>query len=1099
MTKEPRYKAFISYSHRDSDWGAWLHRGIERYRVPSALVGRKARSGEVPRRLFPVFRDREELPTASDLGRVIEDALANSAYLIVICSHQAARSRWVGEEILQFKRLHGEDRVLAVIVDGEPNASDQGRPEDECFPEALRRQVDPDGALTDTRTEPIAADARDTGDGRENALLKVLAGLLGVNFNDLKQREVIEARRRARRAQAIASGMAALAVAAVLGGVFAYFQKIEAEEARGIAEERRIEAELARREAEAERDAALTVQSRFLAGRARAELVDGDPSRAILLALEALPRSLADPDRPLVPAAAAALTSTLQGRTDLAYLPHGGMVSDIGVSPDARWTYTAAIDEGLYLGNGKGKQVARLMRLDGRQLHWAGFSPDNRSLAAETDTGVTIWRVGEAPEVLLHLSATDLYDTPPDGFPNIGGAAFSPDGTQIAVIETTGRLSVIQIGSGARRSAQLNGAGTDQRWFTLAWTIAGIAAVHDFSILDVIDPDDFSLIGRRDVREVSGSQSGASVIAAPGAARILLTNDLATTLIDPAGPHVLASFETEDREAIRFSPEGALLLVPERRSGSIGQIRLIDAATGRERARHPYGRSGWGPVDTAVAGDGSFFDEVYSGAIYRRDIATGAVIAARSVLPVDGIGAFFARAASLENGALLLGTSRDAAAVWTPDPRAEPVLIPHKGEAFERMAWVDGGNRLLLAQTSEVPALADTSSGALATRLGTERALAREIAVSPDGALIIVPAENAPMAAYRAETGTLAWTYGCRVLEAPSFTSAGLIVPSGCNLDAFMTLLEPVDGSVRRVYRYDAPGDTFGLTSARLIAEGDNGTLFAATSTDMFSDVPARILVFSSQPEPVSVEAISRPGQVTDLMRAPGGPVLVMFDDGWLAALDPETGAVLWQTAGGEGSVRLHTGGDGRFAVTVPDVLNDSGSQRIWDLATGKIVAELTDLRGLGVLPDPVFDPMGRWVQLGAPSGIGESTGRVVLWDTERREITASAQMPGFFGSADAAQDGKLLVRAEGRSAGLWDADDLQRMATLVEGSDTIDAIAFSPDGRRIAVLVPEEGTQIVPLPAFDQSMIDLARQLAGRTLTDAERNSFFLPPTSAR
>jgi hypothetical protein len=33
-----------------------------------ALVGRKTASDEIPNRLFPVFRDRDELSGAADLG-----------------------------------------------------------------------------------------------------------------------------------------------------------------------------------------------------------------------------------------------------------------------------------------------------------------------------------------------------------------------------------------------------------------------------------------------------------------------------------------------------------------------------------------------------------------------------------------------------------------------------------------------------------------------------------------------------------------------------------------------------------------------------------------------------------------------------------------------------------------------------------------------------------------------------------------------------------------------------------------------------------------------------------------------------------------------
>ena len=56
-----RYRAFISYSHKDRAWADWLHRALESYTVPKHLVGRHTSAGEVPARIAPVFRDREEL------------------------------------------------------------------------------------------------------------------------------------------------------------------------------------------------------------------------------------------------------------------------------------------------------------------------------------------------------------------------------------------------------------------------------------------------------------------------------------------------------------------------------------------------------------------------------------------------------------------------------------------------------------------------------------------------------------------------------------------------------------------------------------------------------------------------------------------------------------------------------------------------------------------------------------------------------------------------------------------------------------------------------------------------------------------------------
>jgi hypothetical protein len=183
-----KYWAFISYSHADAEWAQWLHKSLETYKVPKKLVGRPSPTGDVPRRVYPVFRDRDELPGASDLGGNIRQALSQSRYIVVICSPKAAISKWVNEEIKGFKSLDRENRVLCLIVDGEPNAKpDSGQLE--CFPPAVRFRVNGNGELTEEPTEPIAADARKGKDGRANARLKLLSGILNVGYDELKQRE----------------------------------------------------------------------------------------------------------------------------------------------------------------------------------------------------------------------------------------------------------------------------------------------------------------------------------------------------------------------------------------------------------------------------------------------------------------------------------------------------------------------------------------------------------------------------------------------------------------------------------------------------------------------------------------------------------------------------------------------------------------------------------------------------------------------------------------------------------------------------------------------------------------------------------------------
>lgn len=222
MNGAKRYAAFISYSHADARWAGWLQKQLEGFRVPSRLVGREGAHGPVPARIAPVFRDREELASSSDLGARIREALEASAALVVLCSPAAAGSRWVNEEIRGFRRSGRGDRIHCLRV---PSSAGDGP----ALPRALVEAFDDLPAAA----EPIAADLRDSGDGPALALQKIIAGLLGVGLDELRRRE---AQRRQRRLAWIASASAAgMAVAAVLAG--------QAHVARNDAQRRQAQAE----------------------------------------------------------------------------------------------------------------------------------------------------------------------------------------------------------------------------------------------------------------------------------------------------------------------------------------------------------------------------------------------------------------------------------------------------------------------------------------------------------------------------------------------------------------------------------------------------------------------------------------------------------------------------------------------------------------------------------------------------------------------------------------------------------------------------------------------------------------------------------------
>lgn len=419
MPDEGKYWAFISYSHRDRSWGEWLHRELETFRMPKRLIGTASARGPVPARLFPTFRDREELPVSADLGRNIDEALRLSRYLVVICSPAAAKSRWVNEEILTFKRLGRSDRVLALIVDGEPNASD-GKPgfspDQECFPEALRYAMGPDGKLSPARSEPIAADVRPGQDGRENAFLKLVAGIIGVNFDDLRQRE--HERKLHRLRIAFAASFLLLLVFAALG-IALFFQ-------RNYARAQKNRAEVALEEVRQTLSRSDYLQAVEAAGK-------GDSPEALAFLSRAVRTN------PRNAAATELLISSLGDRDWL--LPVGSPLplgEEVGIAVFDRQGRTLFVSDGLedwrILDPTTGDVSVR-GKVSPARIGRAAFSPDGKRIAIASGPTegnvVRVWDVQSGAALTEPIPLNGVVLT----------IAFSPDGKTLL---TTGENAVAE-------------------------------------------------------------------------------------------------------------------------------------------------------------------------------------------------------------------------------------------------------------------------------------------------------------------------------------------------------------------------------------------------------------------------------------------------------------------------------------------------------------------------------------------------------------------------------------------------------------------------------------------------------------------------------
>lgn len=368
---ERKYKAFISYRHLplEMETAKKLHKRIEHYTVPKDLQ----KNGE--KHLGYVFRDQDELPISSSLSSNIELALDNSEYLIVICTPETSKSKWVLREISYFLEHHDRDHVLTVLADG---------PSELAFPRQLTESVAADGTVT--YAEPLAANiAAPTPAERDRLFrtesLRILASLIGCAYDELYRREQ---RYKIRRILT-----AAAAVTCVAAGFIGMLLNRNAE-------------------IKANYDQALRNQSSYLASESMALLDSGDRLSAIALAIEAMPE---DGDRPLVSKAELALGYAVNaylnpndatGTTATGILTHSSNVVDFRVSSSGKRLCSLTRDREVYCWDTEAMQKLWSIKPEGAgsESAIAGFCGEDRVIARtgdavfcfDAESGEQLWK-----------------------------------------------------------------------------------------------------------------------------------------------------------------------------------------------------------------------------------------------------------------------------------------------------------------------------------------------------------------------------------------------------------------------------------------------------------------------------------------------------------------------------------------------------------------------------------------------------------------------------------------------------------------------------------------------------------------------------------
>lgn len=151
--------AVVAFADADSAWCDWIYRNLNGYPLPTSLVDRVTSHGLPRPDCLSIFPDRRD----TSFQEHYPSALENGSYLIVICSPNSTQSGTVDDQIRTFKTAGGEERVLALVVDGPPDGQlGERRRAAQCdwLPAWLRWRLEEDGFRGADRSEPRVIDAR---------------------------------------------------------------------------------------------------------------------------------------------------------------------------------------------------------------------------------------------------------------------------------------------------------------------------------------------------------------------------------------------------------------------------------------------------------------------------------------------------------------------------------------------------------------------------------------------------------------------------------------------------------------------------------------------------------------------------------------------------------------------------------------------------------------------------------------------------------------------------------------------------------------------------------------------------------------------------
>jgi WD40 repeat protein len=577
--------------------------------------------------------------------------------------------------------------------------------------------------------------------------------------------------------------------------------------------------------------------------------------------------------------------------------------------------------------------------------------------------------------------------------------------------------------------------------------ILGLSSL--WPVYAVLPPDQkltYSIAWKPDGTEfATGYNDGTVTVWDATTQQPVLTFEVAPELHDPPVVYSLA-----------WSPDGNTLAAAASAGG--GMIKVFNPMTGASlaefRAETFTGTVAWSPDGSKLAGGATRgLGFIAEGWVKVWDVATGQVVA--ELLNGTGDTSNVWQIGWSADGTRLACSSNDRAVIWDTTTWETILQLEHPVRVHA-VGWSPQDSRVATGDGAGTIRIWDGVSGQLLSSFQTGHDLIAvdKLAWSPSGTQLA--SVSLELQIWEVATGQL-------LEEIPGYINDAAWSPDGSKL--------AYGGGNGVLAVIDAPTQTPRHIDA--VAWKSDGTEFATgqeggmvTIWDAATQQP--LLTFEVAPEwhdpPVVYSlAWSPDGNMLAAAASLGAGIVRIFDPTTgmsLATFDAETftGTVVWSPDGSK-----LAGGTTKGLGSIAE-----GWVKVWDVATGQVVAEL--LNGSG-------DTSSVWQVSWNADGsrlVCSSNNRAVIWDSTTWETVLELEHPSVVLPATWSPQGSQLATGdESGTIRIWDGVSGQLLSTIQTGYDSeVEKLAWSPSRTQLAAIVAGE-LQIWDV-AVGQILIDI-------------------------